>query len=111
MTWPGSYRAAPNYQNFTANTVFAVTAASGIVAGDQILLWFNTGPAYGYTGTCPGFASFPITWGSLLTRKADGTEGSTFTVTASASCTPSVVQAVIAGPCSIDVMGLSGGAN
>jgi hypothetical protein len=105
---PG-YRATPAVQNFTSSsTTFVVTKATGTVAGDQILLWCSHSNAT-YTVSCPGFtasASPSTTLGcTLLSRVADGTESSTFTITLSGSDTGSVLQAVIAGPCSIDVAG------
>src|ERR1035441_7738409 len=113
MTWAGSYRATPAVQNFSASaTSYAVTAASGIVAGDLILLWVAAGAASDNL-SCPGFASYSSIVGTLssqlLVRRADGTEGSTFTVTGSSSTGASIAQAVIAGPCSIDVVGAGNG--
>ena len=112
MTWAGSYRATPTVQNFTsASTSFAVTKASGVVAGDLILLYCaGAGVAY----SCPGFAAYASAspsgmYGQILARTADGTEGSTFTVTASNSQVAAIGQVVIAGPCSIDVVGASAG--
>jgi hypothetical protein len=104
-----TYRATPTVQNFaTAATSFAVTAAAGIVAGDLILLWVATESATDVV-SCPGFAYYADGGTSLgipiLARTANGTEGSTFTVTANASLPVAVVQAVIAGPCAIDVVG------
>src|ERR1035441_5469904 len=110
MTWAGSYRATPAVQDFTSATTFAVNKAAGTVAGDLILLWCGGNASGNGAFTCPGFANqtgSPFTSrGQLLTRTADGTEGSTFTVTSTAGATPAeVVQATVAGPCSIDVVG------
>src|ERR1039457_2065147 len=108
MTWAGSYRAAPAVQDFTSATTFAVNKATGTVAGDLILLWC-AGATGATTFTCPGFASQASAvpyYGQLLTRTADGTESSTFTVTSTGGATPAeITQATIAGPCSIDVVG------
>src|ERR1039458_8576579 len=108
MTWAGSYRAAPAVQDFTSATTYAVNKASGTVAGDVILLWC-AGSTGATTFTCPGFASQASAvpyYGQLLTRTADGTESSTFTVTSTGGATPAeITQATIAGPCSIDVVG------
>src|ERR1035441_10048908 len=106
MTWAGSYRATPAVQNFTSATTFAVNKAAGTVAGDLILL--SCAGANGGSYSCPGFAATPLLWESqLLYRTADGTEGSTFTVTCTATSTPAIIQATIAGPCSIDVVGVA----
>src|ERR1039457_2981620 len=108
MTWAGSYRAAPAVQDFASATTYAVNKASGTVAGDLILLWC-AGSTGATTFTCPGFASQASAvpyYGQLLTRTADGTESSTFTVTSTGGATPAeIAQATIAGPCSIDVVG------
>src|ERR1035441_8176344 len=113
MTWAGSYRATPTVQDFTAAaTTFAVTKATGVVAGDLILLYCAGG---GVAYSCPGFAGYASvssagTYGQILARTADGTEVSTFTVTASNSQVAAIGQVVVAGPCSIDVVGASAGA-
>src|ERR1017187_3702191 len=108
MTWAGSYRAAPAVQDFTSATTFAVNKATGTVAGD-LILWGVAGSTGATTFTCPGFASQASAvpyYGQLLTRTADGTESSTFTVTSTGGATPAeITQATIAGPCSIDVVG------
>ena len=110
MAWAGSYRAAPAVQDFTSSaTTYSVTKAAGVVAGDLILLWC-TGAGYPSTSyTCPGFAAYAATFNAqILSRTADGTEGSTFTVTNVAGSHPAeITQVVIAGPCSIDVVGAS----
>ncbi len=108
MTWAGSYRATPTITNYTAASTYAVTKASGTVAGDLILLWVTRNAINTYS--CPGFTAYTSAHdqvsSQLLVRVADGTEGSTFTVSPdSGSGTPSITQATIAGPCSIDVVG------
>src|ERR1019366_2057286 len=109
MTWAGSYRATPAVQDFASATTYAVNKATGTVAGDLILLWCANN---GSTFTCTGFVAHPGTYdyeGTLFVRTANGTEGSTFTVTQSGSASPAeIIQATIAGPCSIDVVGASG---
>src|ERR1017187_7971113 len=108
MTWAGSYRATPAVQDFASASTYAVNKATGTVAGDLILLWC-AGSTGATTFTCPGFASQASAvpyYGQLLTRTADGTESSTFTVTSTGGATPAeITQATIAGPCSIDVVG------
>jgi hypothetical protein len=86
-----------------------MTKDAGVVAGDLILWWASSGYPYDHI-TCPGFTAVaPYSGGNitgqLLYRKADGTEGSTFTVTTTYSTTFSVIQATIAGPCAIEVIG------
>ena len=109
MAWAGSYRATPAVQDFASATTYAVNKATGTVAGDLILLWVAGATA---SFTCPGFAAYSTAWdGQLLARTADGTEGSTFTVTSvNGAGVAEIVQATIAGPCSIDVVGASNAA-
>src|ERR1019366_5987291 len=109
MAWAGSYRATPAVQDFASATTYAVNKATGTVAGDLILMWVAGATA---SFTCPGFAAYSTAWdGQLLARTADGTEGSTFTVTSvNGAGVAEIVNATIAGPCSIDVVGASNAA-
>ena len=105
MAWAGSYRATPAVQDFASATTYAVNKATGTVAGDLILLWFTSASAYTISAP-PGFAAGPSTSeGGLFYRTADGTEGSTFTISSVGAGVAEIVQATIAGPCSIDVIG------
>ena len=115
MAWAGSYRATPAVQDFTSASTFAVNKATGTVAGDLILLWCvgqNAAQVY----SCTGFAAASMSgglygYGQLLYRTADGTESSTFTVAVNNSAPAEIIQATLAGPCSIDVVGAMNSAN
>src|ERR1019366_1027066 len=115
MTWAGSYRAAPAVQDFASASTYAVNKATGTVAGDLILLWCagqNATQVY----SCTGFASASTAgalsgYGQLLYRTANGTESSTFTVAVNNSAPAEIIQATLAGPCSIDVVGAMNSAN
>jgi hypothetical protein len=88
VSWGGSYRATPTATRSSSSTTATVTKATGTASGDLILL------AVIFAGTstfsCTGFTadSSVSSTGTnccyqLLRRVADGSEGSTFTVTAS----------------------------
>src|ERR1017187_767019 len=109
MTWAGSYRATPAVQDFASATSFAVDVATGTVAGDLILLWV-AGATTATSFACSGFATQPAAtnnYGQLLTRTADGTESGTYTVTSTGGTVAEILQATIAGPCSIDALSVS----
>ncbi len=93
MSWAGSYRATPTVTKSASNssTTVVVTKAAGVASGDLILLpvCFSIN-ATGDVVSCPGFTAGTqahdtnVVMGyQLLYRVADGTEGSTFTVTKS----------------------------
>src|ERR1017187_5571203 len=112
MTWAGSYRATPAVQDFASASTFAVNKAAGTVAGDLILLWVN-GNSSGVANVfaCSGFAaqsSPDPMYGQLFVRTADGSE-TTFVVTATPATAAEIVQATIAGPCSLDALGANSG--
>jgi hypothetical protein len=116
MSWPGAYRATPSAST-DSGTTHVITKAAGTVSGDLILLWcsnYNTG----ITVSCPGFTAYtdsttvsgssPVE-GQLLSRAADGTEGSTFTLTSTSSGSVwTFIQAVIAAAV-IDAVGAANG--
>ena len=116
MAWAGSYRATPAIQAFGNLATWSVNKAAGTVSGDLVLLWCSdsnwSGPAF----SCPGFTAYTdialngYNPGQLLIRQADGTEGSTYAVNPGHTTHGNVVQTVIAGPCSIDVVGAANNA-
>ncbi len=97
MTSP-TVRAGTNGNgNSAASTSLVVNIPSGTQTGDTLLLYCYQ-PQSGVTWTAPGFTTHTAISGSgssgmLLTRTADGTEGSTLTITSSAS---SINTAIIA---------------
>jgi hypothetical protein len=101
-------------QSFTSSSSNAVTAAAGIVPGDLIILaCIGNAPFDSSQGiySCSGFTKYSVGIGiygieSILYRIADGTEGSTFTVSNSNShpCVTAIAQIVVASA-AIDVIG------
>jgi len=80
-----SYRATPAYGTSGSNS-FSVSKQSGTASGDWIFIYISSESGPPQTATCTGFSEVNVASGSgadgvLLYRHADGSEGSTFSVT------------------------------
>jgi hypothetical protein len=93
-----SYRAAPAFTNTgsTGVTSTSVTKQAGTTAGDWIFIYVFAGTA---SMACTGFTSKPDAngFGGLLYRLADGSEGSSFSVTGLAGNRASTMIVTVAG--------------
>lgn len=101
---PLTYRATPAYGS--AASPMSITKQSGTVASDWIFIYVSTDASPPNAASCTGFTASSVLSGigadgTLLYRRADGTEGSTFSVTVP-SGNPSYVIATIAGAGSVD---------
>jgi hypothetical protein len=101
-----SYRAAPATQQSSGGvSSFEVTKQAGTVAGDWILIYL-----FGLAGGTPACSGFTATadsagYGCVLSRLADGTEGSEFDITGLGGYPVSAVIATVAGASSSAVIG------
>jgi hypothetical protein len=93
-----SYRAAPAFTNTgsTGVTSTSVTKQAGTAAGDWIFIYVFAGTA---SMACTGFTSKPDGngFGGLLYRLADGSEGSSFSITGLAGNRASTMIVTVAG--------------
>lgn len=97
-----SYRTTPYaYANNDYGSSFSVSKQSGTVSGDWILIWVPTYIYSAGTASCSGFTaktySSTANAGTLLYRQADGSEGSSFSVSLSNTSHYSYIIATIAG--------------
>ena len=97
-----SYRAAPavSTSGSTGQTTWAVSRQAGTVAGDWILIYVFGGTA---SMACTGFAAKPDAngFGGLLSRYADGTEGTSFSITGLAGNRVTALIVTLAGGASV----------
>lgn len=105
-----SLRGTPNAftTGSVASTTLSVTKEAGTASGDMIFMWCVCGVA-GQTFSCPGFSSKPAVSGTngsaqLLYRQADGTEGASFTVTASSSRLFGAIRGTVIGPTALSFL-------
>lgn len=96
---PLSYRATPAVTASSSGvTSWSVTKQAGTAAGDWIFIYLF-GCDYSTTVACSGFTAKedPNSFGVLLYRLADGTEGSSFTITGLGGSVVTSVIATVAG--------------
>ena len=107
-----SYRATPAVSQSSGGvTTFSVTKQSGTTAGDWILIYLFGVDAG--TTACTGFTVATVdneNIGTLLYRLADGTEGSSFSITGLGGAAITATIATVAGATSSIVVGTPGNA-